>query len=88
MYNATMAIKGGYQAYGHSISATRHADVRAAVATAAYETARARVASTQIPYLDSQYQTYLAMIREGRSKDEGIRVGEAAAEANLTAAGK
>jgi hypothetical protein len=83
MYNATIAIKGGYPLYGWRSSTSPHADVSAAVATAAYLTARARVASTQVAYLDSQYQTYLAAIPEGHAKDKGIQIGEAAATALL-----
>jgi hypothetical protein len=82
-YNATMAIKGGYQPYGEPISAPRGADVRAAVATAAYQTARARVDPTQVAYLDLQYQTYLATIPDGPAKNNGVQVGEAAATAML-----
>src|ERR1700680_2660936 len=60
VYNAAIAIEGGYRPYGSPVSAPHGADVCAAVATAAYRPARARVASTQVAYLDSQYQTYLA----------------------------
>ena len=84
MYNATMAIVGGYQPYGTPLAAPRGADVRAAVATAAYRTARARVDSTQAGYLDSQYLAYLASIPDGRGKDSGIQVGESAAAAMLS----
>ena len=83
VYNATIAIKGGYQFYGSPISAPLGADVRAAVATAAYRTARARVDPSQAAYLDSQYQTYLGTVRNGQSKNDGIRVGEDAANAIL-----
>jgi hypothetical protein len=84
VYNATMAIVGGYQPYGAPLSAPHGADVRAAVATAAYRTARARVDSTQASYLDSQYLAYLASIPDGRGKDSGIQVGESAAAAMLS----
>jgi hypothetical protein len=83
MYDAAIAIEGGYEPYGSPLSAPNGADVRAAVATAAYRTARARVASTQVAYLDSQYQGYLATIPEGRAKNDGVQVGEAAANALL-----
>lgn len=83
VYNAAIAIEGGSQPYGSPISAPHGADVRAAVATAAYLTARARVDPSQVAYLDSQYQTYLATIPGGHSKNDGIQVGEAAATALL-----
>lgn len=83
VYNATMAIKGGYQPYGDPISAPHGADVRAAVATAAYKTARARVATSQRAYLDAQYAAYLATIPDGQAKDKGVQVGDTAATAIL-----
>jgi hypothetical protein len=83
VYNATIAIKGGYQFYGSPISPPRRADVRAAVATAAYRTARARVDPSQTAYLDLQYQIYLGRMQNGQSKNDGIQVGEEAAKAIL-----
>ncbi len=83
MYDAAMAIERGYQPYAASISAPAGADVRAAVATAAYRTARARVASSQIPYLDTQYVAYMANIPDGQAKTDGIQVGESAAATML-----
>lgn len=40
MYDAAIAIEGGYVPYAAAISAPSGADVRAAVATASYRTAR------------------------------------------------
>jgi hypothetical protein len=79
MYDAVIAIKGGYEPYGGKIYASRRADVRAAVATAAYRTARERVAPSQHAYLDEQYEKYLAGIPDGDAKDQGVEVGEQAA---------
>jgi len=83
VYNAAIAIEGGFQPYGSPVSAPHGADVRAAVATAAYQTARARVDPSQTAYLDSQYQSYLATIPDGQAKNDGIQVGAAAATALL-----
>ena len=83
MYDAAMAIEGGYTPFAANISAPAGADVRAAVATAAYRTARARVAASQISYLDAQYASYMAGISDGQPKTDGIQVGEAAAAAML-----
>lgn len=83
VYDAAMAIVGGYQSYGAPTPAPHGADVRAAVATAAYRTARARVDPSQVAYLDSQYQAYLAGIPNGRAKDNGVQVGGAAAASIL-----
>lgn len=83
VYDAAMAIEGGFEPYAVDIRAPRRADVRAAVATAAYVTARARVAQSQYAYLDEQYAAYLANIPDGEAKVRGIRVGEEAAAAIL-----
>jgi hypothetical protein len=83
VYNAVIAIRGGYQFYGPPISAPHGADVSASVATAAYRTARSRVDSSQTAYLDTQYQTYMGNIHDGQAKNDGIQVGEAAAKTIL-----
>ena len=83
VYDAVVAIEGGYRPYAVRIHAAPGADVRAAVATAAYLTARARIAPSQVPYLDGQYATYLANIPDGQGKADGIDVGELAAGAIL-----
>jgi PAP2 superfamily len=83
MYDAVIGIEGGYDPYVAAIRAPRGADVRAAVATAAYRAARARVASTQVAFLDQQYTAYLASIPGGSAKTDGVAVGEQAAAAVL-----
>jgi hypothetical protein len=83
MYDAVMAIEGGYEPYASKIRAWHGSDVHAAVAAAAYVTARARVAPSQITYLDQQYGAYLAGISEGHPKTAGIAVGKKAAAAIL-----
>lgn len=83
MYDAVMAIEGGYEPYAAAIQAWPGADVRAAVATAAYVTAYARVASSQFAYLDQQYAAYLAGIPDGQAKTDGVEAGRNAAAAML-----
>jgi len=83
MYDAAIAVEGGFTPYAAPIAAPAGADVRAAVATAAYLTARARVASSQVPYLDAQYAAYLLTITDGQAKEDGKQVGTAAAAAIL-----
>ena len=83
MYDAAIAIEGGYEPYASQIWAPPGADVRSAVATAAYRTARARVAASQLSYLDAQYESYMAAISDGPAKSDGIQVGEDAAAAML-----
>jgi hypothetical protein len=79
VYNAVVAIEGGYEPYKKAVKAPEGADVRAAVATAAYRTARGRVAPSQFSYLDEQYDSYMEGIPAGRAKIDGVEVGEAAA---------
>lgn len=84
VYDAVVAIEGGYEPYAAAITAYPGANVGAAVATAAYLTARARVAASQHAYLDTQYASYLAVIPDGQAKTDGVQVGEAAATAMLS----
>jgi hypothetical protein len=81
VYDSVVAIQGGYQPFAAAITPQPAADIRAAVATAAYLTARARVASSQFLALDNAYQAYMANISPGAAKDDGVRVGAAAANA-------
>lgn len=81
VYDAVVAIEGGYQPFAAAISAPAGSDVRAAVATAAYLTARSRVALSQIPLLDTAYTTYMSTIPDSPAKSDGIHVGEQAAAA-------
>ena len=83
MYDAAVAIEGGYQPFATTIQAAHGADVRAAVATAAYRTARARVLASQFPLLDAQYAAYLTGIPDGQAKTDGVQVGETAAAAMI-----
>ena len=83
MYDAVVAIEGGFQPYAARIQAPSGADARAAAATAAYRTARARVAASQVAFLDQQYTAYMAGIADGPAKSDGVQVGEQAAAAIL-----
>ena len=83
VYDAVVAIEGGYKPYATRIKAPANADTRAAVATAAYRTARARVAASQVAYLDAQYAAYMSAIADGPGKSAGVQVGEKAAAAIL-----
>ncbi len=78
VYDAVVAIEGGYQPFAARISAAPGADVRAAVARAAYLTALSRVGGSA---LDGAYDSYMSTIPDGVAKEEGLRVGEAAAAA-------
>ena len=83
VYDAVVAIEGGYAPYSiqRKNPLDADADVRAAVATAAYTTARARVAASQFAYLDQEYANFMASLPDGLAKTGGIRVGTRAAAA-------
>ena len=79
VYDAVIAIEGGFEPFHSAVKAAKDADVRAAVATAAYRAARGRVAATQFGYLDDRYTTFMAGLSDGPRKQHGIEVGEAVA---------
>ena len=79
VYDAVIAIEGGFEPFHTAPEAAKDADVRAAVATAAYRAARGRVAATQFGYLDERYTSFMAGLPNGPPKQHGIEVGEAAA---------
>jgi hypothetical protein len=89
VYDAVVAIRGGYRPFFAAIDAPDGANLDAAIATAAYRVARTRVnLATPTPALtalDTQYTAYLAAIPDGPEKTDGIAVGEAAAAATLAA---
>jgi hypothetical protein len=79
VYDAVVAIEGGYKPYHTAIKAPPDADINAAVARAAYRAARGRAATSQFTYLDGEYRSYMAKIPDGQPKTHGFEVGEAAA---------
>jgi hypothetical protein len=83
VYDAVVAIEGGHAPYLGHIAAPPGADVRAAVATAAYLTARARVAAAQQAVLDVAYAAYIAALPAQQSTSDGVQVGQVAAAAML-----
>ena len=83
VYDAVVAIEGGSQPFALDVPSAPSADVNAAVATAAYATARPRVLASQRAYLDQQYQTYLSQIPASWAKVEGVRIGFQSAQTML-----
>ena len=83
VYDAVVAIEGGSRPFAAKIAAAPGADVRAAVATAAYLTARPRIAAAHLAAFDQAYTTYLAALPAERAVTEGVRVGQQAAAAML-----
>ena len=79
MYDAVVAIEGGYQPYTAPVTAPAGADVTAAVATAAYRILHERFPARQ-GSLDGQYASYMSGIPDGQPKLDGTAVGETVAQ--------
>ena len=78
VYNAVVAIEGGYQPYKSTLPRSPEASVDAAVATAAHDVLL-HYFPLQQTALDADYLASLAAIPEGAAKAAGIQVGAAAA---------
>lgn len=81
MFDAAVAVEGGFKPFANTVPAVRGANLRAAIATAAYRTGRPLVPVAQWAALDARYEGYLADIPAGEAKENGIRAGENAAAA-------
>jgi hypothetical protein len=79
VYDAVMAVEGGYPPIAVSPSANKPASSAAAAATAAYLFTRAYVPA-QAALLEAEYSAYLAALPEGAAKTNGIAVGKEVAE--------
>jgi hypothetical protein len=82
VYDAVVAIEGGYQPYQVRLAHLPEASVDAAVATAAHHVL-VHYFPAQQAALDSDYATALAAIPDGVVKDTGIDVGRAAAAGTI-----
>jgi hypothetical protein len=82
IYDATVAIEGGYEPFIATPAVQRPASTPAAVAAAARGVLVVRVPG-QAASVDSQYADYLSMIPDGPAKTNGISVGEQVAAAIL-----
>ncbi|MHB0857657.1 MAG: fibronectin type III domain-containing protein [Anaerolineae bacterium] len=80
VYDALVAIEGGYQPYALQQAPDPTASREAAVAAAAYGVLTAHAPSAE---LDAKYAASLAAIPDSAAKDAGIATGEAAAAALL-----
>lgn len=79
VYNAVVAIEGGYQPYKSALSSSPGASVDAAVATAAHDVLLYYFPLQQAA-LDTDYAASLAAIHDGVAKSDGIQLGAAAAD--------
>jgi hypothetical protein len=83
VYNAVVAIEGGYESYGRPLAHRRGASVDAAVATAAHDVL-VHFFAGDTAALDTALAASLGAVPDGRAKDRGEAVGHEAA-ANLIA---
>jgi hypothetical protein len=89
MYDAAVAIAGGYRPYAIALSAP-DASPQAAIATAAYQTLVGLQQSNGLglsagglAILAGDYTAYLAAVPDGQAKTDGIAVGQQVAAAVL-----
>jgi hypothetical protein len=82
IYDATVAIEGGYEPFVASPTVSRPTSTAAAVAKAACEVLLARVPG-QASRVADQYDHYVAAIPDGLEKTNGIAVGAQVAQAIL-----
>jgi hypothetical protein len=78
VYDAAVAIKGGYQPYQVRLAQLPDASLDAAVATAAHHVL-VHYFPAQQPALDADYASALAAVPDGSAKAAGITVGQATA---------
>lgn len=74
IYDAVVAIEGRFEPFAVRPTVKKSASVDAAVATAAYEVAKARVPA-QEPSLTAQYNAYMAGLPAGDATANGVAVG-------------
>jgi len=88
IYDAAVAIEGGYTPYAISLTAPADTSAAAAIATAAHHTLiglqpQLGLNASQQAILDHDYAVYLAAIPDGAAKTNGIAIGEQVAAAVL-----
>jgi len=88
LYDAALAIDGGYQPYAIRLTAPPGTSPEAAIATAAHNTLvglqpALGLSPSQLAILDGDYAAYLASVSDGSAKTNGIAVGEQVAQAIL-----
>jgi hypothetical protein len=85
IYDAAVAVEGGYQPYAATPTARTRTSPEAAIATAAYETLtglQPQLGADQT-ILDGDHAAYLAAVPDGTSKSRGIAIGRRVARAVL-----
>jgi hypothetical protein len=85
IYDAAVAIEGGFRPYAATPSAPAHTSPEAAIATATYDTLtglQPQLGASQ-PILDGDHSAYMSAIPDGTSKSKGIAIGAKVARAVL-----
>jgi hypothetical protein len=85
IFDAAVAIEGGYRPYAATPTAPAHTSPEAAIATAAYDTLtglQPQLGANQT-ILDGDHTAYMAAIPDGISKSRGIAIGAQVARAVL-----
>ena len=85
IYDAAVALTGGYKPYAATPAAPAGTSPEAAIAAAAYDTLtglQPQLGASQA-ILDADYAAYLAAIPDGTAKADGVAVGQQAAQAVL-----
>ena len=88
IYDAALAIEGGYRPYAIALTAPAGISPEAAIATAAHHVLiglqpALGLTPAQLAILDDRYAAYLAPLPDGPAKANGIAIGEQAAGAVL-----
>jgi hypothetical protein len=86
IYDAAVAIEGGYEPYAIELHASPNTSSAAAIATAAHHTLvglqpALGLTEEQLADLNGRYDNYLALIPDGEAKTNGVNLGSQAAEA-------
>jgi hypothetical protein len=86
IYDAAVAIEGGYEPYAIELHAPPDTSSAAAIATAAHHTLvglqpALGLTDDQLADLNSRYDDYLALIPDGEAKTNGIDIGSQVADA-------
>jgi hypothetical protein len=85
IYDAAVAIEGGFRPYAATPTAPAHTSPEAAIATAAYDTLtglQPQLGANQT-ILDGDHSAYMSAIPDGTSKSKGIAIGAEVARAVL-----
>jgi hypothetical protein len=74
MYDAVVAIEGGYRPFRITVEVDQPASADAAVAAAAYQVLRQRVPAAE-PSLTAEYNSYMSALPDGSAKQNGLAAG-------------